>query len=292
MKIIDSLITGFKRSLRAWKGVLISTSALLLVTSFFAKSLKTIIQNGFGSSLAPDELAHNFNFDLIIDLTRNIGGTGSIIPSDLFLVFFTGFVLTSFFSGGFFSYVKGEQFRFSIPNFFSASAEYFWHFFALSFIISMMIAFISFFLFAIFAGFGYFADPSGGQIIISIIAILVLIIVMILFLLIADYSRACCVAQNKPGIFRAIGFGLKMTFGTFSTSVPMMLFLLIINILLLWLMAELINKIRPDSGFTVFLLFLLSQVLFFIRMWLRTWRYASITSLMERRARNHATLDL
>jgi len=111
--------------------------------------------------------------------------------------------------------------------------------------------------------------------------IVVMFILMIIIFLVADYSRAYYVAKDKPGILRSIGFGFNMVFGKFFTSVILMLILVIINILLLWMMTVLADRIRPASGIVVFLLFLLSQILLFIRIISRGWRYASITSFME-----------
>lgn len=281
MKIIYSLITGLKRTLRAWKGALIITLSLLLVTSFFTLSLKTLLRNGFGSSMAPSEMADNFNFDLIADLFQNIGGVRSIIPSDLFLVFLTGFLLITFFTGGLFDFFRNDRQRFSIARFFNASATFFWPFLGISLMTGLMILFLPLLIMIVVGSIGYMNEQGGGNSIISVVMTGVMAILMILVFLVADFSRAYYVANDSPGIFRSIGFGFKMTFGKFFTSVPLMLILVIINILLLWMMTVLIGRIRPGPGFIVFLMFLLSQILFFIRIISRAWRYAGITSLME-----------
>lgn len=44
---------------------------------------------------------------------------------------------------------------------------------------------------------------------------------------------------------------------------------------------DLIPGIRPFTGGGILLLFILSQLLFFIKVMLKAWRYGSVTSLME-----------
>jgi len=48
--------------------------------------------------------------------------------------------------------------------------------------------------------------------------------------------------------------------------------LLVLNLVGLW---------KPVTGGGVFLLFLVSQFLFIIRIFLRVWRYGGVTNLME-----------
>lgn len=56
---------------------------------------------------------------------------------------------------------------------------------------------------------------------------------------------------------------------------------MIIQILYGWLVLNIISGIKPVTGGGVFLLFILSQLLFIIKILLKGWRYGSITKLME-----------
>jgi hypothetical protein len=38
---------------------------------------------------------------------------------------------------------------------------------------------------------------------------------------------------------------------------------------------------KPDTGTGIFLMFLLSQIMFIVKIYLRTWRYGIITSKFE-----------
>jgi len=110
---------------------------------------------------------------------------------------------------------------------------------------------------------------------------LISIVVIPVMLLVADYARAWQVSYERPAGFKAIGFGFSETFSKFWSSYPMMLVILIVQILFICIVFSIIPGWRPLSGTGIFLLFLLSQILFFIRIFLKVWRYGSVTALME-----------
>ena len=56
---------------------------------------------------------------------------------------------------------------------------------------------------------------------------------------------------------------------------------MIIQALYGWLVLSIITGMKPVTGVGVFLLFILSQLLFFIKILLKGWRYGSVTRLME-----------
>jgi hypothetical protein len=107
------------------------------------------------------------------------------------------------------------------------------------------------------------------------------ILVLTVILLISDYARAWQVANEKNDSFKALGFGMKHTFRTFSSSFFLMLLLLVVQAGFTFLVFKIVAYSRPNSGLGVFLLFIISQILFFIRLLLKTWRYASVTRMME-----------
>jgi hypothetical protein len=283
MKIIYSLKTGFQRSVRSWKAALIITLALLFLISFFIIPFNGVLKSSFGSSAVADELVENLNFDIITDLSNIMKDFGSFFSSGILLLITAGIIVLTFFSGGLFNSLKCEQGRFSVAQFFRASAEYFWPFLGISVIVGLLIGFISVFLTGIIMGIMLAGDPVSNSVtrIISIVSVIILIVVTSVFFLVADYSRAHYSAGKKPKIFNSVGYGFKMTFGSFSSSVPMMFILTIVQIMFVWMMSRLFFIWKPSTGPALFLMFLASQFMFFMRILLRSWRYASVTSMME-----------
>jgi hypothetical protein len=102
-----------------------------------------------------------------------------------------------------------------------------------------------------------------------------------LFLLVADYARAGKASNSHWSGFTAIGFGFSQTFGELKSSYVLMLFLIMAQIALGVIILLILPAWRPVTGRGVFLLLIISQLMFYIRLLLKTWRYASVTSLME-----------
>ena len=283
MKIIYSLKTGFQRSVRSWKAALIITLALLFLISFSIIPFNSVLKSSFGSSASADELVENINFDIVTDLSNILKNFGSFFSSGILLLIIAGMIVLTFFSGGLFNSLKSEQGKFSVAQFFRSSAEYFWPFLGISVIVGLLIGFISVFLTGIIMGIMFAGDPVSNSAtrIISIVSVMILAVEITVLFLVADYSRAHYLAEKKPKIFNSVGYGFKMTFGSFSSSVPMMFILTIVQIMFVWMMASMFFIWKPSTGTALFLMFIISQLMFFLRILLRSWRYASVTSMME-----------
>ena len=283
MKIINALKSGFLRSAKVWKAVLIITLALFFLISFFTISVKGVLKSSLRSSAVTEHLTEGINLDIVPDLSGNMKNYLSSLSSGLFLMTIAGMILFTFFSGGLFNSLNFTQGKFSVAQFFRASAAYFWPFLGISVIISLIIGFIIFSLGGIIMGISMAGDAVkiSGSGIIGISSLLIFAVVLSVFFLVADYARAHYSASAGSTVFKAIGNGFKMTFGSFSSSVPMMLILIIVQVLFVWMMSRLFFIWKPSTGSTLFLMFFASQLMFFMRILLRSWRYASVISMME-----------
>jgi hypothetical protein len=116
---------------------------------------------------------------------------------------------------------------------------------------------------------------------VGIIAFSLFFLLLTVMILIADYARAWQVTNDRNRCFRAIGFGFRQTFRTFLSSGPTMIIILIIQLLYWWLVIRLLPGIIPATGIGVFLFFILSQFMFFVKILLKIFRYGSITFLAE-----------
>jgi hypothetical protein len=114
-----------------------------------------------------------------------------------------------------------------------------------------------------------------------------MLLVMPVFLLVADYARAWQASTEKKNAFRAIGHGFKNTFSHFFSSWAVMLIIVIIQALFTVLVIKVTGGLKPVSSGGIFLMFIMIQALFIFRLFLRTWRYGSVSSMYE----NHNSLS-
>jgi len=124
--------------------------------------------------------------------------------------------------------------------------------------------------------------PEGARIKAVIIGGLISVLILPVFLLVVDYARVWQVTSSKSAGFKAIGVGFRQTFKHFFSSYPVMFINMLIQALFGWFVLKFISGFGPQSGIGIFILFLLSQFLFIIRIFLRVWRYGSVTAMYEK----------
>jgi hypothetical protein len=283
MKIFSSLETGFYRSLKSLKGVLIAWLTMFFLAIVFIYPLRGSLSSAFGSSMITEKLADGFDIEVFADLGPALGTLLSFITSGFMLIYFIGFVINAFITSGLFGSVRKGNEKFSAQEFFRAGSKNFWPFFIISLIITVVIIIITGILMVVPIAITAMSDsmPESTRITVLIAAGAVNLLLLPIFLLIADYSRAWKASHENESFLRAIGFGFIHTFNKFWSSYFMMVLLIFSQLILGIFILLFLPDWRPVTGGGVFLLLIISQLLLLARLLLKTWRYASVTSLME-----------
>jgi hypothetical protein len=186
--------------------------------------------------------------------------------------------------------VKKEHGKFSSQEFFRTSSKNFWSFLIISLIITVIINFTSGIIIGVPTMILRLSDPVSDKSIFTVViaAIVVFLLILPIFLLVADYARAWKAAHENDSCFRAIGFGFSITFSKFWSSYIMMVLLIFAQLVLGILILLFLPAWKPVTGGGVILLLIVSQLMLYIRLLLKTWRYASVTSLMENSAKTNS----
>jgi len=283
MKIFKALASGFCKTLKAWKGILLIWIGSLLTVSLVALPVKAFLKSALGGSMITERLKDGIDIEVLGDIGSGFGNLISSLPVGLFLLILTGILLGAFLNGGIFDSLKATGEKFTFSGFFRASSRNFWPFLLISVIIMAIICFVS----VLIVVLPIVIELSGGSgseklpMITAALSFSLFYMVSMLFILAADYARAWHVAQEKQAAFKALGFGFSRTFGTFISSYPMMLLLSLFITIFTFLVMKLMAGWMPSKGGGVFLLFVISQLLFFVKSALKVWRYGSVTALKE-----------
>jgi hypothetical protein len=283
MKVFNATGSGIRRSLKAWKGVLTVWFVLFAMSCMLALPVKSALRSGLGSSMITGRFYDGIDVEAVTDFMNNYNNISPYFFSGLFVLILTGLIVNAFITGGLFWSVRKSEEKFSISSFYSAGAVNFWSFFGIT--LSINFIFIILILFVVVLPVGLAAGSSGGSDKAAFIALYITggasILVLAILLLTADYARAWQVTNQRKSFIKALGFGFQATSDRFLTSFPLMLILMLVQFLYSLLVIKLIGTWRPSSGNGVFLLLIISQLVFFIKLMLKTIRYASVTSLME-----------
>jgi len=286
MRIFQAMGSGASRSVRIWKGLLTVWLFLLMLVSLFALPLKTGLKSGLGNSMITEKLAEGINVEVFTDMGQTWSTVFSALVPGFFIVLLFGFLMNVFFTGGIFSTIRGSAGKFLISDFFRASARNFWSFLVISIMIGLIILGIAFIIIGIpLSMASQSITLSEAEVYLTgMIAVIVFCLLMPVILLVADYSRAWQASSERLACFKALGYGFSRTFKTLLKSYPLMIMLLLPQVLFGWLVLTILPDLRPSSGMGLFLLFVLTQLLFFMRLLLKAWRYASVTGLAEQNA--------
>lgn len=289
MKIFESVKAGILSSARSWKGILILWFYSLVIVSLLVLPMKGALRTGLGSSMITEMLKKGINVEVFADLGAWFRSLISYFTSGFFIILFVGCVVNAFLTGGLFNSLKRSSGTFSAAEFFRASAKNFWPFLVISTAICLIVLVLAILIIVIPVSLVSNADTTtdGAAFKTGIIAASFFLLILIILLLAADYARAWQVAHDRSTGFKALGFGFSRTFRTFSSSYPLMIILLVIPLLYGWLVLSILPEIEPDSEGGIILLFLLSQLMFIIKIFLKVWRYGSITEMMDEYNNNH-----
>jgi len=280
MKIISSLRTGFTRVCRARNAVLFSWFLFFLLAVLLVFPLHAALNNAFGSSMITERLAEGLDIEVFADL----GGAGlslfSVFTNGYLFTFLVAFLINAFVSAGLFGVMRKDSSGYSAMGFFRAAGGNFLPFLVITFVLTIAFLFfvLLFVIVPISAG-GISDGAYTGAIRIASASVLLLLVPV--FLLVADYSRAGKAGRDDISVFAAIGFGLNLTLKIFRRSYVLMVLLLLVQTLLLLCAFLIIPLWKPLTGGGVLLVFLVTQMFVLLRLFLKSWRYASVTSMME-----------
>lgn len=292
---LEAIGSGLFRSLKSWKGGIIAWLFSLITVSFIAFPLRKVLINGFGDSMATSDFYDGFDPEIFSSLGTQLDSILSFLSAGTIFFILAGFVVNAFLTGGLFDSVGKGSGRFSCPEFFRAGAKYFGSFLTITFFMSIVMIF----LVAVITGLSAIIIESSQNIseksaflIYLTGALVFVLIVMPILILITDYARAGIASNYTASVFKALGFGICLTFSKFWPSYTMILILFIIQFLFFSLASRIIPYLRPVSTGGILTLFLLSQVFFCTRIFLRILRYASVTSLMEKHSEKQIKGDI
>jgi hypothetical protein len=283
MKILMSIKSGFFRSLKAWKGIIVFWVISFIMVSFLTVPLRASLKAAFGKSMVIEKLMDGINVDVIGDLGRNLHLVVSSLFSGIVLLSLAAILINVFITGGIFDSLRAGSGKFPSENFFRASAKNFWSFLVISSILYLILIILLLVIIIIPVSVAANGDSAPDGIVLRtlVISCSIFFLAMSLILLVADYARAWQASQAQKASFKALGFGFSQTFRTFLSSFPLILILLVFQALPALGVIKLIAGFTPVTGGGVFILFIISQLIIVLKIFLKVLRFGSITALMK-----------
>jgi hypothetical protein len=239
------------------------------------------MSTAFGDSMITERFSSGINIESLTEMGGAFKSIFSMLSKGFVLLMLINVFLNAFLSAGLFSVLVRR--KFSAEEFWSSGARNFWSFFVIQVIMNLIILALFFVVIILPLSFMISGGSMSDYAIMKAGAMLAIafFILLAVILLVADYARTWQSRAEGNRCFSAIGYGFGQTFRTFFSSLLMMIVIMIVQGAYLVFAAYILGGTKPSTGIVVFLFFIFSQVLFFIRFLLKSFRYGSVISLTE-----------
>lgn len=277
MSLFKTLMKGAVKAASSYKLVLLIWATTLVLVLAVAYPLKTSMNMIFDNSMAMERLNDGFDLGLAGDLGRPFGGLIASVTAGSFLIGTIGFLLMTFFTGGLFKRFSLAWGGLRVSDFLRSSAGNFIPFLKIALLMMLIIGVYTFVLLGL-PGIVNTAKsgsqmPSGK---IMFIFFALWFLGLPVWLFVADASRRWIAATGSKKVFRAVGAGFRALKERFWLSYGTVLTVIIINTAIIAAIFLYTATATPHKGIMVFLLFIATQFLFIIRLFLKAWRYAAV----------------
>lgn len=280
MDLIRILKKGAVTAASSYKLLLTVWVITLVMIMFVALPLRSSFKSVFGDSMITEKLSDGFDMGLTGDMGKAFGQLMSSATTGGLLLLLAGFLLYTFFAGGLFTRFTTAWGGLKVSAFMKASAHNFLPFLLIALLMCLIIGVYTALIIGIPSGLRL-AFSGGSSRMSGLMKIFYVIWILGLpsWLFVADYSRRWIAATGSRKVFRALGAGFRALKNRFWLSYATVLVIFILNVAFvlgsMWFTAS----SMPEKGIMIFLFFLATQLLFLVRLFLKAWRYASVSQL-------------
>jgi hypothetical protein len=280
MDLFRILKKGAVEAASSYKLLLTVWVITLVMIMFVALPLRSSLKSVFGDSMATERLSDGFDMGLAGDMGKAFGQLMASATTGGLLLVLAGFLLYTFFAGGLFTRFTIAWGGLKVAAFLKASAHNFVPFLMIALLMCLIIGVYTALIIGIPTGV-MLAVRGGSSPLSGLMKIFYILwgLGLPVWLFVADYSRRWIAATDSHKVFRALGEGFKALKKRFWISYTTVLVIFILNVVFvigsMWFTAWSI----PEKGIMVFLFFLATQLLFLVRLFMKAWRYASVSEL-------------
>lgn len=283
MKLIKAFTSGAGRALRSVKALLIIWFLSFIIMAVFAFPLRSFIIAALGNTTSTGLMNEGFNISYFMNLGQAFEPMMSAITGGLLIMILVFFLLYVFLNGGLFDSLLSNSYAYKPGDFFRSSARYFLSYMIITVLIMLIILAVVFLVAAVPLIIHRSGEGGSEEATWKLVGILRIVVVLVLpvFLLVADYARVWLAANDHRKVFKAFAYGFRATFRSFLSSYFFMLIMVIVQGLYAVLVAKILSGYSPLTGEGLFVLFLLTQVLFLFKLYLRAVRYGGVAALYQ-----------
>ncbi len=282
MKLLSSYKTGFKKSLRALSTVFILWVISFIGTLILVNPIQREFINILGDSMITEMMYVDSGFDLTTDLIEPLASAVISFSTSFLIIGILVFLAGIFVTAGIFRVLYSRRKPFRKGLFFKGADRGFVGYLVIALVSGLVSGFL--FLLLILVPFVIaFIMGAGetGLIITGVAGLCAYALVLPFILLAADFARVNLVADKWESPTGAIANGIKLTISKLKPLWLTMFVIILITGLFSWLITRIVLNSETNTGLSILMLLVLSQILLFIKCWLKVIRYGIMTAIYE-----------
>jgi len=243
MRLISTLLSGFQKTLRSGKFILLTWSVTFLLGALFAFPLKAGIKGAIGKSLILDRIKDGFIIDVFADMGRDFSIITIMGLSGFLLVVFAGFMINAFLTRGIFGVLRYNTTSAGFSDFFAHSAKNYWSFLGISVLLRLATMILMLILLYIpLSALGPGRSLNHGTVVTtSVVAGICFLFIIPVFIQASDYARAWLVVHPATSFMKSLAKGFSLAFNRFFISYFYVLLLCALQVAFFLLVFNLMN---------------------------------------------------
>ncbi len=284
MTRFNSYPKGFKIAFQSFRMIGLIYLSYLLIALLLAIPFYGLFRSATGNSMLPDSLMAGFDATVIREILHNGGKLFGFYLQSFWPWFFAFLGFQIFLNGGIFSWISNPRGKFSLAQFTRHGRKYFWRFLKLSLyilILNLIIGLIVYVPYAliILTQTGL-TDEQIVRPLVLLIGIHLLLLVFIFML--ADLTKARIFEQDSRAVLKTMFKCLKVAFKHFFTFYILGILLLLTPLIVFAGYYFLRKAVSVDGSLMILLFLVVQQAVVFLRIFIRTWRLASVYHLHQK----------
>jgi hypothetical protein len=284
MKFLSIYSDGFRKSVRSLRSIvllwIISLAGSLLIVAPLERNIGRLLDGSMASELLYD----GFNIDVFADIMYAVMPAMASFSISFILVTLLVFLANTFVTAGLFRVLAGSWKKpYKWKTFFLGADRGFLGFLFIAIIAGVSILLLLL-IFAVAPLAIAFAAGAGYTLVVIIgsVAAFILILALPLVLLTADYARAMLTADKYLGSWKAIVKGFRKVRKRLWKAWVTMIIILIVSALVGFIAWKFTINNKAATGGGLLLLLIVSQLFVFLKVWIKVFRYGTVTAMKER----------
>jgi hypothetical protein len=282
ISVFTAFTTGVKNVFRMKRLVFLFYLIQFLFAAILTKSFSDLLTNTFSNSTLSDVLLKGFDYVYFSTMFSKFGQGvslfGLFVPSLIFYI-----IITIFMTSGMY-WLFYTRSKFNLKDYIYYCITYFSRFLKL-YGLSFLFYFLCFLIFLVIFGIqGSLTENTISEVwpvILSLSGIALFILLVFLVMILFDYAKVILITENYSGMLSAVKEAMMFYMKNFFRTIWLYLLYIIVAILLFVIYWLITGSLNTDKTMSIFTYFILSQLFFFIRQYLRLALYNSVITYYQ-----------